>query len=357
MLLSCLFLLALMAVTFYVIFKDSSVDDILQALKTVDPWFIALALLMAAGTILFQAVALKVPMRTLGVKTGFGEFLGFSFVGFYFSGITPSATGGQPMQLYYMHRRGISVPDATLSLLLANIAYQIVIMAYGLIMLALRFRFVQSAVRGMTVLIIFGYVVAGLVLLALFFVMFSKGFARRVIHGGIRLLSRLRIVKDADRTTASADKQIDDYTQGARVIRQRPRLFAEVLLATVAQVTCSYLVPFFIYKSFGLTGANVVDLIAVQAILFIAVSYLPLPGAVGASEKGFVSMFSMFFPAATIVPAMLLSRGISFYVLLLVSGVVTAVVHLRTPKEAPQKEAVDDAAKQISERAKTGADA
>lgn len=337
LLFGAVFLVALMGVTFYVIFKDHSLQDILQTVKQVDPWYVVLALLMSAGFLVFQAVALKVPMRSLGVKAGFGEFLGFSFVGFYFSGITPSSTGGQPMQLYYMRRRGISLPDATLALLLANIAYQIVIMAYGLIMLALRFHFVASSVRGMTALIIFGYAVSGILLAALFFVMFSKAFARRLLHGIIGLLGKLRLVKDPDAARATADKQIEDYTRGADMIRHRPRLFVEVLLATVAQVTCYFLVPFFIYKAFGLSGHNVLDLVAVQAILFIAVSYLPLPGAVGASEKGFVTMFRGFFPSATLVPAMLLSRGINFYAPLIVSGIVTAIVHLRTPKEVPEK--------------------
>lgn len=336
--LSCAFLVGLMAVTFYVVFKDNSIDDILRALATVNPWYIALGLLMAVGIVVFQGLALKVPMRSLGVRTGWGEFLGFSFVGIYFSGITPSSTGGQPMQLYYMRRRGIAMADASLSLLLANIAYQIVTMVYGLLMLALRFHFVSGAVRGMTALIIFGYAVAGLLLAGLFFVMFSKDFARRAVHGIIRLLGRLRILRDTERATASADKQIDDYTKGADIIRHRPRLFAGVLALTAAQVTCSFLIPFFVYKAFGLSGAGMMDLLAVQAILSIAVSYLPLPGAVGASEQGFVSMFAGFFTSATLVPAMLLSRGISFYALLIVSGIATAVMHLRTPKEIQEKD-------------------
>lgn len=338
MLLSIAFLIALMVLTFYIIFKDNSLNDIYNAVKEVDLRYIGIAVLMAVGFIVFQALALKIPVRSLGVKKGMTDYLGFSFVGFYFSGITPSATGGQPMQLYYMRRHGIAVSDATLGLLVTNIAYQIVIMLYGVVMLILRFSFVSQTVSAMTALIIYGYLIAGIVLLGLIFVMFSKKFSRRVVHGCIKLLGKIRIVKDVDRSIESADRQIDDYTKGADVIRRSPGLFIKVLLTTVAQMTCYFLVPFFIYKSFGLSGHSVMDLIAVQAILFIAVSYLPLPGSVGASEKGFVTMFSSFFPSDVIVPAMLLSRGITFYLLMIVSGIVTAVMHLRTPKEVPEKE-------------------
>ena len=33
----------------------------------------------------------------------------YSFIGFFYSGITPSATGGQPVQLYYMNKDGKGV--------------------------------------------------------------------------------------------------------------------------------------------------------------------------------------------------------------------------------------------------------
>ncbi len=41
----------------------------------------------------------------------------YSFIGFFYSGITPSATGGQPMQLYYMKKAGIKISDSTVVLM------------------------------------------------------------------------------------------------------------------------------------------------------------------------------------------------------------------------------------------------
>lgn len=36
----------------------------------------------------------------------FDSLYQYSFIGFFYSGITPSATGGQPVQLYYMSKDG-----------------------------------------------------------------------------------------------------------------------------------------------------------------------------------------------------------------------------------------------------------
>ena len=74
------------------------------------------------------------------------------------------------------------------------------------------------------------------------------------------------------------------------------------------------------------------ELVGAQALLTLATSSLPLPGAVGATEGGFVTLFALFFGASLVTPAVLVSRGISFYAFLLISAGVTLTVHLRTRK-------------------------
>ena len=58
-----------------------------------------------------------------------------------------------------------------------------------------------------------------------------------------------------------------------------------------------------------------------EAVLYISVASLPLPGAMGASEGGFMIMFKILFPATILSSAMLLSRGISFYLSLILSAI------------------------------------
>ena len=56
----------------------------------------------------------------------------FSSVGFFFSCITPSASGGQPMQLYYMKKEKISLPVSTVILMIVTITYKAVLVVVGL---------------------------------------------------------------------------------------------------------------------------------------------------------------------------------------------------------------------------------
>ena len=102
---------------------------------------------------------------------------------------------------------------------------------------------------------------------------------------------------------------------------------------TVAQLTALFAVPVAVYHAFGLTGSSAMSIICTQALVTLAVSNLPLPGAVGASEGGFVTAMALFFGPALVTPAVLLSRGISFYAFLLVSACITLAVHLRSRRK------------------------
>ena len=57
-------------------------------------------------------------LKTLHAKSNFWKNVKYSLIGFFFSGITPAASGGQPMQVYYMHKDKIPAAHATLTLLI-----------------------------------------------------------------------------------------------------------------------------------------------------------------------------------------------------------------------------------------------
>ena len=70
-----------------------------------------------------------------------GKGMLVAFIGSFFSGITPSSTGGQFVQAYIMKKQGIKVSDGA-SLLWADfIIYQTTMMVYVSILFLLRFAY------------------------------------------------------------------------------------------------------------------------------------------------------------------------------------------------------------------------
>ena len=131
--------------------------------------------------------------------------------------------------------------------------------------------------------------------------------------------------------------QLAEYAKGADCIKTNPGLAFQVLVLCLIQLGLLFSVPWMVYLAFGLQGHSWLQIAGLQALLTLAVSNLPLPGAVGPAEGGFVTAFTTVFGAGMVTPAMLVSRGISFYAFLLISFLVAMAVHLRLRRQARER--------------------
>lgn len=326
---SMLIMLLLIAVTFYTLLKDNAASELTVALKQVNISIIFFGLVIMLMFIMSEAYNIKIILKTMNVRAGYFACLKYAFIGFYFSAVTPSAAGGQPMQIYYMNKDKINIANSSMVFLVIAFAYQSVSMLYVIVMFMLKKDLALAHISNMKWFLLYGIVINVILISAILFAIFSHKAIKKVIYAILNILHKFHIVKDIDSARESTDKQIDEYRKGASFIKSNPKLFVRVFAVTAFQLTCSYIIPFIVYKAFGLSGYNALDIIAMQSILTLCVSSLPLPGAVGAAEGGFMVMFRIFFAESLILPAMLLSRMISFYSFVIISAVVTVIAHIR----------------------------
>lgn len=329
-LLSGAFLIVLMAVTFYVIFKDTSINDIWDVLKNVSLPYVFAGMLAMLGFIIFQGIVIDLSAQCIKIKLTAWEALQYSFVSFFYSGITPSSVGGQPMQFYHMCRDRMSPSKATLVLFVTNLTYQIVILVLGLIMFFAKLEFVTSVSPAVTILFFLGLSVNLFILLVLIGVLFSESLLRRILKGFVSFLSKIKILKKPDKVLRGIDKYLEEYKSGIELVKANGKRFFFILLSTIAHFLLYHMIPYFVYRALGFNEYSLFDFIAISAVLYVAVALFPLPGAVGAAESGFVMLFGSIF-GSTILTAMLLSRFINFYTMIIISGCFSAFSQLRKP--------------------------
>jgi hypothetical protein len=97
----------LIILTYYFIFKKIDRKGLQEAIKNTNYLFIGIAVIFAAGNILFEALNIYRSLKLLKEDATPMKAIKYAIVGFFFSAITPAATGGQPVQLYYMHKDNI----------------------------------------------------------------------------------------------------------------------------------------------------------------------------------------------------------------------------------------------------------
>ena len=328
-LLSTLLMLALIAVTLVVIFKDTSITELWNAVRSADPWWLAGAFAAAIFASLMFGVALHIALRALyGKPISFFRNIGFGFISQYYTSVTPAGVAGQPMQLYYMLAYGVEVSYASLALLLVNAAHQLVVLLIPTVLFPFRANLILSNLGGFIWLFVLGSLINICLIMFLLFAMFSKNFAGKIVHKGISLLAKMHIIKNPDKLETRATEQIALYRQGAEVFRKHKWLLVAELICYTLLLGAQFVIPYFIYRSFNLTAYGAIDFIALQSVLYLAVCFLPIPGSAGASESGFVQLFRVLFHSALIVPAMLVSRVASFYLILIISGLVSLVMQI-----------------------------
>ena len=316
--------------TLHLIFKEQELTEIIRDLRSADPLWIAGG---AAAAVLFvagESVIIHYMLRILDQKTSFLKCLKYSFVGFFFSYITPSATGGQPMQMYHMKKDMIKIGYSTLIMLLITIAYKSVLIMLALGFLAFNSDTVVRYAGDMKWLIILGFIL-NLSFIALLILVFIKPiWARALGIKTVGLLTKLRILKrkNKEKYTEKLIRICDTYAMGADYIKKNLSVVFKVFLMTAAQRICLFSVTWIVYKAYGLGGARFIDILTLQIMIAVAVEMLPLPGAAGISEGCFLLTFTEIFGMQLVKPALLISRGLTFYLILLLGAMVTFTAHI-----------------------------
>ena len=108
-----LFFVVVIGLTIYGVFNGENLSDIAEDISNADMKWIALSVFMVVVFIYCESWIIRKFFRKLGIKAKRFECFLYSCVGFFFSCVTPSASGGQPAQMVYMRKNKISVGVST----------------------------------------------------------------------------------------------------------------------------------------------------------------------------------------------------------------------------------------------------
>lgn len=320
--------LALVGITLFVLFRNQDWSAIIKSVSMAKGQYLIIAFFCMCIFTFAEGCNIRRGLRLFGCETSYIRGIKYAIVGFFFSSITPSATGGQPMQLYYMHKDNYSVAHSSLALLLELISYQVVTIFYALVGFTIKWEFLSNAIGNIKYLFAIGVLLNLALLLLIGIAIFSKKLIYKLVQVILKIVM-LVSPKHISTWEQKAHEMVSEYQGSAVYIKKNRKFMLRMLLTTFIQITALHSIPFWIYHSFGLTQYGFFDIVLLQAVMFIAVSALPLPGTVGVSESGFMVLFKTLFPGIYLSSGMLLSRGISFYLFVAVTGLFLAIISLR----------------------------
>ena len=223
-LLNGVFLIALMAGTLYFVLKDQEIDQLFVYISQAKPQWLLLGLVFVLIYISFESVIIHYLMKSLSYAINFIHCLKYSFIGFFVSAITPSATGGQPAQIYYMKSDGIPVSISSLVLMVVTVAYKAVLIILAVSMLLINSDFVLKHISGIEFILIFGITVNVVIIVFLILLIFKPLFTKKIVGNVMLWLGRHGILKNYQHKIKKTLAAMSKYTQSAEYLKTHKRI-------------------------------------------------------------------------------------------------------------------------------------
>ena len=329
--LGALLLLLLGGATVYVVYKELNGQDIAGILKSANLGLILLAVLSMALYAVADGINISRCLRLAGYKITFAQMMKYSFAGFFFSSITPSSTGGQPGQLYFMAKDKLKVSHSAFTLLCALLSFQCAAVFLGVIGIIFSNGDVFRLQGRFAYVFPIGFALNLAIIAGLFCVLFTRRIAGFFAALGLRFL-KLRGLKPGDRFRFL--RSFAAYRRAAALLRMNKSVFLKMFLTSFVQLILFHSVTFFCARAIGCTDLDWYTVLRTQSSLFISVSSLPLPGAAGVTEYGYALFYSDLIPEGLLGSVMLLSRFCSFVLPLVASGLGLIILSIKPAKKA-----------------------
>lgn len=309
------------------VFTEDGLIDLLKSSSGINFFWIGAALVVFDMNIVIDGLVTLVYIRSQYPKFRFIDALKVACVGVFFGAVTPSNTGGQPMQLYLMSKMHINVGFGSACMTQKFIVYQLVTTSFSIFSVIFKFDFFREAFTNFwsSAFIVLGFTVQLALTALLLVVSFSEPLTKKLIKLIYRILRLLKFIKNPVGIIRRVTREFDNFLQSNRMLMGNKKRLSIIFGLVFAQMICILSVPFFVYISFGmpqlakdngLVPGNFFDFICIQSFVLFTSNLVPLPGASGGAELAFTMYFGRFFSFGKInkiKPAILFWRFVTYY--------------------------------------------
>ena len=302
-------------------------DYLMIQIKTLNLSWIFMAVVGVILFLLFETLILYIITKEFcNVPNLFVKSVRYEMIGQFFGAITPCASGSHAMQLYAMTENDIPAGISGSILMIKFLTHQIVIILYLILALIFEFSYFNAKINYFLYLCIGGFIVHLSIILGAILFCVNRKMTERILTFSIRVLSKIRIVKNTEATYKKIELELENFHENAVLITKHMKMWINTLILTALQWLAYFSIPYFIYRSFGFDSAGIWIIIAAQIFLTNFMTIIPLPGAEGGAEGGFFVIYSLFFSADTVIAAILIWRVITYYLVIAVSSIFTVIL-------------------------------
>ncbi len=332
--LSAILFIALVILTYIFVLKGCDFNLIITSIKNTNSFFLFLTFLCVFGYVFFGSLFLKRILAYFGYKVSFYHTFGYIFTEIYFSAITPSNMGGQPVQMLEMKKDKINYESSSVLVLFNTMMNRIVLILIATIFFLFFNKKIFNINSFYNWVVILGYITTILVILLFASLIYSKKIANLLLKICKFIINHLKFIKNKEKIINKLEESIKEYHLCSKITKENPKLVIESFLILLMQRISLLLASFMVYKAFGLNEYSLLLVMAYQVCVTLGSDLMPTPGGVMINEGLLLAVNNMLYGNDLALSGMLLLRSFNFYFLVIISALLYFVFHYLKRKEA-----------------------
>ena len=293
------------ALSLYLMYSFASSNDLgnqktfTEVFGNLNAEYLAFSLCVLCAMIILDSLKYLVIMHAIRVKKGFLTALSIGLWGKYYDNITPFSSGGQPMQIYHLHKKGVSGGQSS-AIICIKFAFNMTMWLTICLVLMIVNKDILTLHVGDEVqrnLLVAGGWIGFAVNCALPVIILSCALFPKltwaITRGVLKIGHKLHIVKDIDGRMARGKRAVNDFVTAFVYMLKRPFHSLLLLILCVAEPFLSMTLPFFVVVALG--GATVVpswelmfEIMTLNVYAQMSAMIFPTPGNSGAVESAFM---------------------------------------------------------------------
>ena len=306
---------------------------IIATVRQANAYYLILAAFLIFLFWFFGSLSLNVLLKVLGVKLKQVDAFKVTMTGAFFNAITPSSTGGQPMQVLRMRDFGLAPGLSSSVVILLLIINNVVTLVLGLFSIYYSYHNLGKTwftglmmILGVALSVLVTFLIATVII----FPRKSKEFIVKIV----KLFNKKNPVEQIEKL----DRQIDSFYDSFRVFKREGlyKLIPCAIFVALQNISL-WSIPHVVFSAFGGQTPDIVLSVCAACMVALISGYVPLPGAALGAEGVFLSIFGPLYKnISSVAIVVILWRVFTFYAPIIVGAFFT--VNFKTDKEVERVE-------------------
>lgn len=319
--LNFLVLFIMIILVLYFSLKDN-LNGVINELSNVNLLIFALAIILFLLSLFFKSISLFMFIREYNNKYPIKDAFSLTLISQFLNGITPFQSGGQPFEIYLLKKKKIRITDSTNALLKDFISFQV-----ALILMSLFSIFVNLKTKSMemnnylTWIILAGFIINFGVLLFLFIFANAKETGKKILNKIIDFAFKFKIVNKLKITKEKAKESVSHFYETSETVKNSKTKILIGTLTNMMHLIILYIIPTLVFMSLGYNKITILNSIVVTSFVMLIGNFVPIPGATGGIEFGFVKLFEGFIKGPILSGAMLMWRTITYFLAMIIGAI------------------------------------